>query len=191
MVQELQALDRNLPADRAVGNLSSPIAIAVGANLAGPFGSPLAACQQAVRMIAALPFLRPAGVSTWYDTEPVPRSMQPNFVNGVALFVTREAPVDPAKLLKALNEIETQGGRRRFEPNAARTLDLDIVIMGDLIRAAPDPVLPHPRAHLRRFVLEPLRDVLPQWRHPVLGRTVEELLAGLPPDGTRRLADGR
>jgi 2-amino-4-hydroxy-6-hydroxymethyldihydropteridine diphosphokinase len=56
----------------------------------------------------------------------------------------------------------------RGEPNAARTLDLDIIDMGGLVRAQPDPILPHPRAHLRGFVLYPLRDVAPGWVHPVL-----------------------
>jgi 2-amino-4-hydroxy-6-hydroxymethyldihydropteridine diphosphokinase len=71
-------------------------------------------------------------------------------------------------------------GRARPFPNAPRTLDLDLIAMGDLRRAAPPPILPHPRAHLRRFVLQPLTDVWPGWRHPVLGRTAEDLLAALP-----------
>jgi 2-amino-4-hydroxy-6-hydroxymethyldihydropteridine diphosphokinase len=69
--------------------------------------------------------------------------------------------------------------------NAARTLDLDIVAMDGLVREAPDPQLPHPRAHLRAFVLLPLRDVAPGWVHPVLGRRVEALLAALPPQDIR------
>ncbi|HEY8614326.1 MAG TPA: 2-amino-4-hydroxy-6-hydroxymethyldihydropteridine diphosphokinase, partial [Roseomonas sp.] len=59
--------------------------------------------------------------------------------------------------------------------------DIDIIAMGGLVRAAPDPVVPHPRAHLRRFVLEPLREVWPGWTHPVTGITVEVLLSDLPP----------
>ena len=70
-------------------------------------------------------------------------------------------------------------------PNAARTLDLDIIAMDTLVRRASDPILPHPRTHERRFVLLPLADVAPRWVHPVLARTVEELIASLPEQGVR------
>ncbi len=71
----------------------------------------------------------------------------------------------------------------RGEPNAARTLDLDIIAMGEageMVRSAPDPVLPHPRAHLRAFVLVPLLDVAPDWMHPVLRRPAHDLVRALP-----------
>jgi 2-amino-4-hydroxy-6-hydroxymethyldihydropteridine diphosphokinase len=95
--------------------------------------------------------------------------------------------LDPAVLLAGLMDIETRCGRKRGTPNAARTLDLDIIGIGDVIRAAPDPVLPHPRAHLRAFVLAPLLDVAPDWVHPVLGCSAEALLAALPPQQIRPL----
>ena len=72
-------------------------------------------------------------------------------------------------------------------PHAARTLDLDIIAIGDLVRDEPDPVLPHPRAHLRAFVLRHLADVAPDWMHPVLGRTAAALLADLPPQDIQPL----
>lgn len=87
---------------------------------------------------------------------------------------------DPAALLAALHALEAAAGRQRPFPNAPRTLDLDIVAIDDLRRSAPDPVLPHPRAHLRRFVLQPLADVAPGWVHPDTGRSVEDMLAALP-----------
>ena len=90
-------------------------------------------------------------------------------------------PGDPAELLARLMAVEMACGRQRSVPNAARTLDLDIIAIDGLVRAAPDPILPHPRAHLRAFVLAPLADVAPGWVHPVLGRTAAALLAGLPP----------
>ncbi len=86
----------------------------------------------------------------------------------------------PAGLLSALQGIEAAAGRERGVPNAARVLDLDIVDMNGLVRNAPDPVLPHPRAHLRAFVLLPLRDVAPGWVHPVLGTPIDTLIAALP-----------
>jgi 2-amino-4-hydroxy-6-hydroxymethyldihydropteridine diphosphokinase len=97
-------------------------------------------------------------------------------------------PGDPAALLARLMAVETACGRQRSVPNAARTLDLDLIAIDDLVRAAPDPILPHPRAHLRAFVLAPLADVAPAWVHPVLGRTATELLAELPPQEIRPLA---
>ncbi len=165
------------------------ILVAVGANLpAGSGTTPLATCRQAVEALRAIPGLRVEAVSSWYETDPVPPSGQPPYVNGV---VRLEGQIDPAALLAALHAIEDGHGRTRAERNAARTLDLDVVAMdgpdGGLVRAAPDPVVPHPRAHLRGFVLEPLRDVAPGWQHPVLHRSVEQLIAELPPQGVRRL----
>jgi len=86
----------------------------------------------------------------------------------------------PAELLARLHEIEAQFGRARTVPNGPRTLDLDIIDLNGIIRAVPDPVLPHPRAHLRAFVLRPLLDVAPAWRHPTLRQSVTTLLAELP-----------
>ncbi len=125
--------------------------------------------------------MRLAAVSRWYETVPVPPVPGvPRYVNGMAR-LKGEVP-DPAALLAGLQGLEDRAGRQRPYPNAPRTLDLDIVAIDDMLRAAPDPVLPHPRAHLRRFVLQPLADVAPGWVHPSLGVTVEALLAGLPAD---------
>jgi 2-amino-4-hydroxy-6-hydroxymethyldihydropteridine diphosphokinase len=169
-----------------------PIAlIAVGANIAGPDGqSPLETCKRAVVMLDQLPGTHLRGLSRWFESAPVPPSDQPPYVNAVvALAVDRPGgSVDPAALLASLMQVETMCGRQRTTPNAARTLDLDIIAIGSLVRATPDPILPHPRAHLRAFVLAPLVDVAPDWIHPVLGRTAAELLADLPPQDIRSLA---
>ena len=155
------------------------ILVAIGANLPGRAGEPpVATCQRAVAAMRDIPGVRLVAVSRWYGTAPVPPSAQPDYVNGVARL---EGDIAPAVLLARLQAIEAAEGRRRGAPNAARTLDLDIIVMGDLVRAAPDPILPHPRAHLRRFVLAPLAEVAPGWVHPVLHRPVEALIAGLPP----------
>jgi 2-amino-4-hydroxy-6-hydroxymethyldihydropteridine diphosphokinase len=166
------------------------ILVAIGANLPGPGGAaPQETCRRAVADLAELPGLRLAAVSRWYLTAPVPASDQPDFVNAVARLSVAGSrlPPDPAELLAALHAIEARAGRRRGERNAARTLDLDVVAMGDLVRDGPDPVLPHPRAHERAFVLLPLADVAPGWVHPRLGRSVAELIASLPPQEIRAL----
>jgi 2-amino-4-hydroxy-6-hydroxymethyldihydropteridine diphosphokinase len=163
--------------------------IGVGANIPGADGSPpLETCRQAVARLDLLPGLRVAAVSRWFLTAPVPPSGQPDYVNAVAAL--RSDPgqaIDPADLLARLMQIEAAFGRQRSLPNAPRTLDLDIIAIGGLVRHAPDPVLPHPRAHERAFVLAPLVDVSPGWVHPVLGRTAAELLAALPPQEIRTL----
>jgi 2-amino-4-hydroxy-6-hydroxymethyldihydropteridine diphosphokinase len=165
--------------------------VSVGANLPGPGGTlPLATCRQAVARMDALPRLRLRALSRWYITDPVPPSGQPPYVNAIAILQVEPgcAEPDPRDLLASLQRIEADAGRVRGAPNAARTLDLDIIAMGEgggLIRTGPDPVLPHPRAHVRAFVLVPLLDVAPAWMHPVLRRSAGELLSELPPQGVQ------
>jgi len=167
--------------------------VAIGSNLASADGrGPLQTCRAAATALDRLPGWRLAKVSRWYRTIPEPPLPgAPRFVNGLALLEGEEGASDPASLLTALHGLEDAAGRTRPFPNAPRTLDLDLIAVGDLRRDAAPPVLPHPRAHLRRFVLQPLADVWPGWRHPVLGRTVEELLADLPPeaDGSEPIAE--
>jgi 2-amino-4-hydroxy-6-hydroxymethyldihydropteridine diphosphokinase len=163
--------------------------IGIGANLPNSDGrSALQTCQHAVAMLDRLPGCRVAGLSRWFESEPVPPSGQPSYINAVAMLLIRQGKMaDPAGLLAALMALEAECGRQRAEVNAARTLDLDIIAIDGLIRQAPDPILPHPRAHLRAFVLAPLIDVAPDWMHPTLQRTARALLADLPPQAIRPL----
>lgn len=165
------------------------ILVAIGANLAGPDGEkPLTTCRAAVSALAVMPGLRLDGVSRWYETEPVPRSDQPNYINGVArLERIPGVAISPESLLASLQSIEARFGRRRGELNAARTLDLDLIDMDGLLRDAPDPILPHPRAHSRAFVLLPLLDVAPDWVHPANGRTGPTLAGEVDQSGIRLL----
>jgi 2-amino-4-hydroxy-6-hydroxymethyldihydropteridine diphosphokinase len=159
------------------------ILIALGANLPAADGSaPLASCRAAAEALRGLPGLRLQALSRWYLTAPVLRrggapDGQPPYVNGV---VRLEGWMEPAALLARLHAIETRAGRRRDAVDAPRTLDLDIIAMNGLVRDAPDPVLPHPRAHERAFVLRPLLEVAPEWVHPRLHRSGANLLAALP-----------
>ena len=117
-------------------------------------------------------------LSPWYRSAAVPRASQPDYCNGVIRF---EGYIESETLLARLQEIEAEFGRERSEPNAPRTLDLDIIDVNGMVRSGPDPILPHPRAHQRAFVLRPILDVAPSWRHPSLRQSVATLLAELPP----------
>ncbi|MFC7688783.1 2-amino-4-hydroxy-6-hydroxymethyldihydropteridine diphosphokinase [Paeniroseomonas aquatica] len=143
---------------------------------------PLATCRSAAAALDRLPGWRLVALSRWYATTPVPPVPGvPLFVNGVAR-LDGAGPADPAALLAALQGLEAAAGRERPYPNAPRVLDLDIIDLDGLLLGTPELALPHPRAHLRRFVLAPLADVAPGWVHPRLGLGVAALLAGLPPE---------
>jgi len=154
------------------------ILVALGGNLPHPLHGPPQATLEAV--LAAMPA---RGIlvlrrSRWYRSTPVPASDQPDFVNGVAAVATTAGP---EALLARLHALEQQFGRIRGVRNAARVLDLDLIDHGGAVRLGPmAPILPHPRMELRSFVLQPLLDVAPGWRHPITGRPAEELLAAIP-----------
>lgn len=152
------------------------IIIGLGANLPSVLGAPR------VTLEAALTALPEAGVSVlarsaWYRSAPVPPSAQPWFVNAVALVGT---DLGPEPLLELLHGVEARLGRTRTAVNEPRAIDLDLLAHGDAVLSGPRVVLPHPRLHLRAFVLLPLREVAPHWRHPVTGEDVDSLIAALP-----------
>ncbi len=162
------------------------VTIAIGSNLATAAGTaPIDTCRQAVRDMAEQGF-RILALSAWYRTAPIPASDQPDYINGV---LSADTDQDPADVLARLHQIEDAAGRVRSVPDAARPLDLDLLAAGALVRPGPGLVVPHPRLHLRAFVLYPLCDVAPEWRHPLLGLTAAALRERLGPQRIERLAD--
>jgi 2-amino-4-hydroxy-6-hydroxymethyldihydropteridine diphosphokinase len=147
--------------------------IALGSNL----GNRRAHLDAAVQALAGLG--RVSRVSSFYDTEPVGHVAQPDFLNAVAELQTT---LPPQELLAALLWIEQQHGRDRGSapPKGPRTLDLDLLSYDAMALDTPSLTLPHPALAERGFVLQPLAEIAPYWRHPVSGKLVSQLLAELP-----------
>ena len=116
-------------------------------------------------------------VSSFYETEPVEFTAQPWFLNCAVALKTE---LMPKLFLTKIVAIEQQMGRRRIQPKGPRTIDIDILLFGNAVISAPQLQVPHPAMHKRRFVLEPLSEIAPEVRHPVLKRTMRELLKELP-----------
>jgi len=155
------------------------IFIGLGANLDSPRHGPPLATLDAARRALDSPRCRVLRCSPWYRSAPVPRSDQPWFVNGVAEVETSLSPPD---LLARLHAVERDFGRARTERNAPRVLDLDLLVYHDLVLDPPlAAVVPHPRMTERAFVLLPLRELAPAWIDPRSGRSIDALIAALPP----------
>ena len=164
-------------------NPRSKIVIGLGANYPGIWGTPAETIAQALSEMRRAK-IEVAAVSPLYVTAAVGSARQPPYVNAVALLDT---PLSPEALLRVLKGIEHRAGRRGGRPWGRRTLDLDIVDYGGQVRhwqgrrsayarAGARPLtLPHPLAHRRPFVLRPLLDIAPDWRHPALKASAREL----------------
>ena len=160
------------------------IFIALGANVRGPAGPPR------VTLEAALARLEASGIkivrrSRWYRSPAWPDPAEPEYLNAVAAI---ETSLDAGALMQLLHGIEASLGRVRGRPNAPRTIDLDLLDFRGLVEGGSQrdrraqPVLPHPRMHQRAFVLFPLAEIDPGWRHPVSRRAIGDLIAALPGD---------
>ena len=153
------------------------ILIALGANLDSPAGPPAATIAAALGELAQRG-VKIEAVSALFATPAWPDPSDPSFVNAITRVDTAHSP---AELMEILHKIESAYGRTRSAKNAPRTLDLDLIDYHGRVEEGP-PVLPHPRMAERGFVLIPLADIAPEWRHPATGLSVAELIAALPED---------
>jgi 2-amino-4-hydroxy-6-hydroxymethyldihydropteridine diphosphokinase len=160
----------SVPENRSAAQ-DEAVVLALGGNLAGDYPSLEALLEAA---LSALPRagLRLNGRSSWWRSAAWPDPGGPESLNGVVLV---ETSLTPRAVLDASLAIETRFGRSRAAPNAPRTLDIDLVAYGRLVIDETGLKVPHPRAHERRFVMGPLAEIAPQWRHPMLGKTARAL----------------
>ena len=139
---------------------------------------------EALRRLAA-PDVTVRRLSSLYETEPQDLPGQPWFLNLVAEIDTT---LKPHALLERTRAVEVELGRQRLVPKGPRTIDIDVLLYGDLVADSPALVLPHPRIAHRRFVLEPLAELAPDLLHPVLGKSIRELLQAVHGQQVRRVA---
>jgi 2-amino-4-hydroxy-6-hydroxymethyldihydropteridine diphosphokinase len=137
--------------------------------------------DRAANLNTAIDHLRALGevvaVSSFYETEPVEFTAQPWFLNCAVALSTDKTPKE---MLAGILEIEQKLGRRRAQKKGPRIIDIDILLFGNSILDDPGLTIPHPAMHERRFVLEPLAEIAPDARHPVLMQTIQQLRDTLP-----------
>jgi 2-amino-4-hydroxy-6-hydroxymethyldihydropteridine diphosphokinase len=161
----------------STGDRKGGIFLGIGANLTPDgFDTPMDGCLAAINSLTE-DDIRIVAISPWYKSAPVPISDQPWYHNAVTEIDTSHSP---EVLIGILHDREARFGRVRKERNAARVLDIDIVDFNGMVLDG-NLVLPHPRMHLRAFVLRPLRDLAPDWIHPISGASLVALLDEVDP----------
>lgn len=144
--------------------------MALGCNLPGAYTSREALLEAALQALSE-EGLTVLARSSWWTSEAWPDPTAPAYLNGVAVV---ETALRPAEALAALHRLEARFGRERAALNAPRTLDLDLIAHGRTVMSG-QLIVPHPRAHERLFVMGPLAQIAPDWRHPVSGETAARL----------------
>ena len=169
----MEILEIGAGSDGGGSNWDDAVIVALGSNLSGDFPSSEALLETALARLdqAGLPVLRR---SRWWRSAAWPDPSGPEYRNGVAIV---EAPPEPRSVLDTLFSIEAEFNRKRAVRNAPRTLDLDLIAHGRTILHDEALRLPHPRAHERLFVMGPLAEIAPDWRHPLLGLEARKLAA--------------
>ena len=152
------------------------IIIGIGGNIKSNDGShPVHVAMNAINYLQNYS-IQVTGQSSWYESQPIPKSDQPNFFNCIVIANTLLNELD---VLETLHKIEHKLGRRRKIANEPRVIDLDLIDYSNKILKNNQIVIPHPRAHKRRFVMEPLAELDPNWVHPTLKRDVRTILKKL------------
>jgi len=190
-----------MPQPLAPSGRVGTVLVALGSNVTSSVGLPARTLRRAIDELER-EGVKIRAVSRFFATPCFPAGAGPDYVNAA---LSAETALSPAEFLALLHQVEASFGRERIERWGQRTLDLDLIAYGDMIapdletfqtwyalpadlqkmRAPEDLILPHPRLQDRGFVLVPLHDVAPNWRHPVLDRTVAQMLADLPETDTR------
>lgn len=167
-------------------DFEAAIIIALGSNLKGKWASSISVLDAATARVPSIG-LKILERSSYWRSKAWPDATQPEYINAVALVETR---LRPERLLIALHALEAEFGRVRTATNAARVLDLDLIAYGRTVRTVDAPILPHPRAADRRFVMGPLAEIAPAWRHPVSGERADVLAAAARVGADARPVDG-
>lgn len=167
MTMDSLNMDRAPPAKMDEAGLDQAVIVALGSNDKGPWPNTRALLEAALERFSG-EGIEIVARSSWWSSAAWPDPTDPPFLNGVAMVRT---DLDPHQLMAALGRIEQAFGRRRGATNAPRTLDLDLVAYGREAGDVEGLILPHPRAADRLFVMGPLGEIAPDWRHPVNGET--------------------
>ncbi len=147
--------------------------LAIGANIKNPQGlNPIETCESAISELTKFS-IKILKISSWYLSEPIPKTNDPNYYNSVIQCSTYH---DEKKVLKILKFIEKKLGRIKKKRNYSRCIDLDIIDFNKRVKKSLILTIPHPRMHERKFVLLPIHEINPVWLHPLLKKSVKHLL---------------